>query len=121
MCSESHEIERFVNHDRGHAGPTVSTWNGHTVNARLANPSKAADRLRYFQCCDVFALPAECVADPIHEIEVAALVGAHEIAGTKPRVARLEHVAENLLFRIFRARVTLEPAADVGSILQKLA
>src|SRR5262249_21495294 len=46
---------------------------------------------------DVLALPAEGVADPVDEIEVAVGVDAHQVAGGEPGVALLEDVVQDLL------------------------
>ena len=69
----------------------------HAVDVRFGDAGKCRDRRGDFRGRDVLALPAEGVADPVDEIEKAACVPAHQIAGAKPGVARREHVAQDLL------------------------
>src|SRR5206468_2763054 len=121
MRPEGGEIEPITGNDRRHARPPFGARNGDAVHVGFLDSGKRTDRCRYLGGGDVFALPSERIADAIDEIEVAALVPTHEIAGPNPRVARLEHVAQELFLRGLVVCVALEPASNVRLVPQKLA
>src|SRR5690606_2580191 len=68
-------------------------------------------------CRDVLALPAEGVAQPVHEVEIALPVLAHQVAGAEPAVALLEHVGQDLLLRRLLVGIAREVVADVAADL----
>src|SRR6202021_453838 len=59
-------------------------------------------------CRDALAPPAKRIPDPIDEIEIAAGVGAHQIAGAVPGIAAFEHVAQDFLLRCRGVGIALE-------------
>src|SRR5581483_8986012 len=73
-----------------------------------ADAGAARDRLGNLGRRDVFALPAEGVADAVDEVEEAARVLAHQIAGAEPGVAGREHVAQDLFGRSGLVGIALE-------------
>src|ERR1700733_10927884 len=70
-----------------------------------------ADRVVDFAGRDIFALPAEGVADAVDEMEKALLVQPHQIAGAEPGVALGEDIAQYLLFGLAFVGVALEASA----------
>ena len=74
-------------------------------------PENSADCVGDFGSRDILALPAEGIADAVDEMEEAARVSAHEIAGAVPDVVRLENVAQDFPLRVLGAGVTLEFAS----------
>src|SRR5690606_2729722 len=75
--------------DRRHAGAAVELVDLDAIDDGLVDPRIARDHLRDFGRGDVFALPAEGVADTVDEIEIALRILAHEVAGAEPGVAPL--------------------------------
>src|SRR5205807_10599118 len=100
----------------GQAGPAAGARNGHAVDDRLLDLGKHGERLGHLGGRDVLALPAEGVADAVDEVVVAGLVPAHQVAGAKPRVTRLEDVAEDLALGRVGACVTLAGADEARRV-----
>src|SRR5258708_35759529 len=121
MCAEGVEVQLIGGDKHSHAGPAVGARNSDAIDSGLPDAGKRTDRLRYLGCRDIFALPAEGVADTIDEIEIALLVLLHEVAGTIPCVSWLEHVAEYFFPRGLLAGITLESTADVRRVHEKPA
>src|SRR6476619_6278862 len=95
--AETVEVEAVADHDRSHARPAVGALHGDPIDIRLHDAGKGVDDLGDLGGRDVLALPAEGVADPIDEIEIAARVAAHEVAAPEPQIPRLEGIAQDLL------------------------
>src|ERR1700681_3766759 len=115
MISEFFEIEAIVGHDRNHSRAAVGASNLDAVGGRIDNAPAVDDGFVHFGCRDVLSFPAESISDPVDEMEEAAFVKHHQIAGPKPGVALAEHVAENFLFGLGSVGVTLEAASAVVS------
>src|SRR5690242_14319971 len=96
MCSEGCEIQLIAGDEHRHSGPPIVARYLYAVHIGLLDSGKSADRLCHFGGRDIFSLPAEGVADTVDEVEIALLVLSHQVAGAKPCVSRLEHVAEYL-------------------------
>jgi len=75
-------------------------------------PGKPED-LGYLGGRDILAFPAEGIAHAVDEIEIAARVLAHQVAGAEPDIARLEDAADDLLRRCVLVGVALEAAAEI--------
>src|SRR5262249_39038039 len=107
--------------DGGQAGAACAAGNGHAVHARFDDSRKPRYRLGHLGRGHVLSLPTEGVADAVDEEEIAGVVLAHEVAGAKPGVARLEHVAQDLLLRLPRIAVALEAAGQARRPIRNLA
>ena len=81
------------------AAPSAAR-HGDAVHGRFGDAGKRRDRRGDFGGRHVLALPAKGVADAVDEIEEAAGILAHEIAGAVPGVAALEHVAQDFVLAI---------------------
>src|SRR5262249_3295720 len=60
---------------------------------------------------DIFALPAEGVANAIDEVEKALVIELHQIAGAEPGIAVSEDIAQNLLLCLAGVGIALEAAS----------
>src|SRR2546429_6940920 len=120
MGPECRQVQ-IIGHEDGHPGLAVGAGNGHAVDTGLLDAGKRTDRFGYLGGRYIFTLPAEGIPDSVDEIEIALLVLAHQIAGPKPGISRLEHVAEYLFLGGLHAGVALEPAAHVQRVLENLA
>ena len=96
MRAQGREIDRIVGDDRRHAGAALVARHGDAVHGGVADAAEAADGFGDLRGRNVLALPAKSVADPVDEIEIAALVAPHQVAGAEPGVARREDVAQDL-------------------------
>src|SRR5206468_6525888 len=95
-----------------HACAAVGAGNGDPVGRGIENAGAAVpDRVVHLARRDVLALPAERVADPVDEMEVALFIAQHEIARAEPGIAFGKDVAQHLLLGLGRVGVTLEGAA----------
>ena len=81
------------------ARPSAFAAPSHHTPRRPSPRGTRGDDARDLGGRDVFAFPAEGIADAIDEIEKPLLVLAHEIAGAIPGIAGEEHVAQDLLAR----------------------
>src|ERR1700676_3360894 len=115
MIPEFFEIKAIVGHDRNHSRAAVGAANLDAVSGRLDDAPAVDDGSVHFGCRDVLAFPAESISDPVDEMEKAAFVKHHQVAGPKPGIALAEHVAENFLFGLGSVGVTLEAASAVVS------
>ena len=60
---------------------------------------------------DTFSpFPAKRITNSIYEVEVSLVVFPHQVASAKPRVARVEYVAQDLSFGGLLVSIALEPA-----------
>src|SRR5262249_28679057 len=87
VISKCCKINTIAQHECGHTSTTVPSWDFNTVNIRFLDTGKSRDDLSNLGSGYVFTLPAEGIANAINEIEVAAFVLAHQVAGTKPSVS----------------------------------
>src|SRR5262245_20841348 len=83
-------------HDRGHPRAAVLVRQPYAVDGALRHARRAAQHVGNLLRGDVLALPAKRVADAIDEVVVPIGVAAQQVAGPEPRVAGLEHVAQQL-------------------------
>src|ERR1700732_1125563 len=113
MIPEFFEIEAVVGHDRNHPRAAVGASNLDAVGGGVDNAPAVDDDFVHFGCRDVLAFPAESISDPVDEVEKAAFVELHQVAGPKPGVALAEHVAQDFLFGLGSVGVTLEAAPAV--------
>src|SRR5580698_3969394 len=113
MVPEPSEVEAGIGDDCSHAGATVGTRHQDAVSRGVDHPSTFQDRLVHLGGRNIFALPAEGVAETIDEMEEATVVDLHQIAGAKPGVALGEHVAQDFLLSVRSVRVALEAAAGI--------
>src|SRR5690606_18523763 len=79
------------------------------------------DRFRYFGCGDIFALPAEGIANAVHEIKIAALVLPQQVARAEPGITLFKDITENLLFRFFLLRIAVKAAGRLIGIIGNAA
>ena len=107
--------------DRRHAGGAFAALYANTVDSRVLDTGKCRNGRCDLGRGHVLALPAERVADPVDEIEKSGFVHAHEIAGAKPGVARLEYIAKDLLLGVLALGVTFEYAAGLRGVPRDLA
>src|SRR5205807_2311927 len=92
-----------------------------TVDHRLGDAAAGSDGFRYLGGRDILALPAEGVADAVDEIEEAAGILAHQVAGAEPRIADGEDVAQYFFRRRVGVGIALERAAVFRSAVGHLA
>src|SRR5260370_26716231 len=111
LYREDPEIETLVRHQSRHAGAAVGAGDGDPVGRGVENAGAIPDRVVHLAGRDVLALPAEGVADPVDEMEVARRVAQHQIAGAEPGIAFGKDIAQDLLRGLGRVRVALERAA----------
>src|SRR5690348_16762567 len=109
MRAQRAEVETRRRDERRHALLPFMAGNAHAIDIRILDTGKRGDRLRDFRRRDILALPAEGVADAVDEIEIAARVLAHQVAGAEPRIALLEHVAQHLALARLLFRIAFEP------------
>ena len=107
------EIEPSVDLQQRHSRAPVGARNRDPVDDRLRHARTGAEDRRDFERGDVLALPAKSVADAIDERVEAVGVATHEIAGSHPRVSRLEDVAQDFLFRLDGFAVALETSGGI--------
>src|SRR5580704_9659191 len=108
MLAQSRQIQRAIDDERHHAGCALGAGNGNAVNGRFGDAGERGERRGNFAARDILALPAKRIADAIDEIEIAAGVGAHQIAGAVPGVAALKYVAQDFFLRFRGAGIALE-------------
>src|SRR6202011_3388595 len=111
LYREDPEIETLVRHQSRHAGAAVGAGDGDAVGRGVENAGAIPDRVVPLAGRDVLALPAEGVADPGDEMEVALLIAQHQIAGAEPGIPFGKDIAQYLLLGLGRVRVALERAA----------
>src|SRR3984893_1417320 len=122
MLAKCRKVDRAGAHDFRHAGPPVGARHGYAIHIGIDNAGKRRDGGRHFGRRDIFALPAKRVPDAIDEIVKAAIVPPHQIAGAKPSVTTLEHVAQNLFFRRLAIRISIETGTRIaGDAADRLA
>src|ERR1700722_9992757 len=98
MFASLQQIQSLVGHDGGHTCSTFGRGQVHAVHTCLYYSRKRGHSSGDFRTCNILTLPAEGIADPIHEIKVAAFINPHEVPGAVPGIAALEHVAKDLAF-----------------------
>src|SRR5215472_16937933 len=96
MPAKGNQVQFTLYLDSRHARAAVSSGNRHTIHTGQLDSRKRANCLRDFGGGDVFAFPAEGIADAIDKIEEAPPVFSHQVAGTDPSIARLEDVTDDL-------------------------
>src|SRR5262249_56545064 len=121
MVAKRVQVEMLLGDDRSHAGAAVTAGNLDAVDVGLQRIGELADGFLDFGGGDVLALPAEGVADAVDEKEVAGGVLAHQVAGSEPDVACLEHIAQDLPVGLALSRITLETGDRLRRVLQDLA
>src|SRR6202521_2406489 len=121
VLAEGRKIERALGAQPRHAGAPRLAGDAHAVNDGFQNSRERGHHLGHLEGRYVLALPAKSVADPVDEIEIAALVLLHDVAGAEPGVTLLEHVAQDFLRGGGLLGVSLETAARLGRILEDLA
>src|SRR5262245_59817062 len=117
MRMKRREVEVRLGDDCRHSGPPVAAGHRDAVDVGLKRTVEGADRLFDFGGGHVFALPAKGVADAVDEIEIAVRILAHEVAGSEPHVAFLDHVVQYFLFGFRGCRIAFEPLTGFGRIL----
>ena len=94
--------------DGSHADATISVGQLHPVHVGFLNAGAAAERISHLVGRHVLALPAERVANPVHEVNETVAVHPHQV----PRAEELIPVSERALHDFFlgglRARVARE-------------
>jgi hypothetical protein len=88
------EIALSFADDRGHAGAAVAADHGDAVDIGFRDAGKVLIAPRPSEVETFSPFQRNGVADAVDEIEIAALVLAHQVAGAEPGIALLEHVAE---------------------------
>src|SRR4051794_37601603 len=92
--TESGEIEFPAGDKHGHSSSPLRTGDGNTVHISMGYTRKRANRLGHLGSRNIFSFPTECIANPIDKVEVPLLISSHQVATSKPRVARLEDVSQ---------------------------
>src|SRR5262249_20754330 len=121
MIAQRGQVEIVLGDDGGHAGATVAARNLHAVDIGLQNAVESTYCLLHLGGRDVLPFPTESIADAVDEIEIAVLVLAHQIAGSKPEIAFFEHVVQDLSVGLGVVRIALEPLAGFGRLLEDFA
>src|SRR5215475_839059 len=121
MVAKRRQVEMLLGNDRRHAGAAVAAGNLHSVDVGLQRVGELADGFLDFGGGDVLAFPAEGVTDAVDEGEVAGGGLAHQVAGSEPDVACLEHIAQDLPVGLALSRITLETGDRLRRVLQDLA
>src|ERR1700760_1144254 len=81
------------------------------ISGGIEHALACADRVIDLAGGDILALPAEGVADAVHEMEEALVIEPHQIPGAKPGVAFHEGVAQDFLLGLGLVGIALEAAA----------
>src|SRR5262249_17557518 len=115
------QVKMLLGDDRRHAGATVTARNLDAVDVGMQRVGELADGFLDLSSGDVLALPTEGVADAVDEKEVAGGVLAHQVAGSKPDVVLLEHVAQDLSVGLVLGRIALEAGGRLRRVFQDLA
>src|SRR5580692_10530420 len=113
MIGEFREVEAVIGDDGGHSGAAIGALDRDAIGRGVGNAGTIQNRLVHLRRRDVLALPAEGIAEAIDEMEKAALIAPHQIAGAKPGVAPGEYVAQDLLFGFGGIGVALETTARI--------
>ena len=92
----------------------------HAIDSGFGNPFKGCHRLRHLRGRDILALPAERIADPVDEIEISVRVPHHQVARAKPRIARREHIPQNLPLARVLFGIAFEPVRRCERIIDNL-
>ncbi len=122
MGAQAVEIEfgDIVDHQSRHPGAAFVAGNRDAVDDGFFDALERRDRLGDLRGRDVLALPAKGVADPVDEVEIAAAVAPHQVAGAEPGVLRLEHAAQDLGRGRRRVGIAVEPRGGVARIVADL-
>ncbi len=107
---------RLVDDQAGHAGAAAAARDLHAIDIDLEDPRHGSDHPGDLGGGDILALPAEGVPDPVHEIQIAEPVGAHQVPRPEPGIPGLEHVAENLALGRTGVGIALEPHLGLGRV-----
>src|ERR1700733_5041082 len=100
-----------VDHYGSHSGAAIAACNSHSVGGCIDYARTVQNRAVNFAGCNIFALPAEGIAEPINKIKESGLVAPHKITGTKPGGAWNQHVTKDLLCGFARISIPLKAAA----------
>src|SRR3984957_371400 len=111
LIPEFIDIEMVADHYGSHSGAAIGAWNSHSVGGCIDYARTVQNRVVNFAGCNIFALPAEGIAEPINKIKESRLVAPHQITGTKPGVAWNQHVTKYLLFGFAWISIALKAAA----------
>ena len=96
-----------------HPRAPVGAGNRNSVDDRFRHARTGAQDARDFVRSDVLALPAKGVANAIDERIETVRIATHEVAGSHPRVSRLEDVAEDFLLGLDSFAIALEASAGI--------
>src|SRR5690606_38415735 len=122
IVTQAFEFEIFTRRDRGHASAAIDIVDLDAIDVGFIDAGIARDHFGHLCRRNVFALPAERVADAIDEIRIAVFVLAHQIAGAEPRVAFVDGITLDLAFRrgivaaagVIMPRIVLDQAAGLS-------
>ena len=121
MLAEGFQIEVAPDDKARHAATPVLAGHLDAIDQRILDPGLTCQRLGDFHGRDILALPAEGVAHPVDEIEIAVGVLLHEVAGAEPGIAVRRHVAQDLALRGLAVGIALEPVHGIAGIVDDLA
>ena len=113
MFGEGLGVELGVRHQGGHPRLAVLAGHGDAIDDGLGHAGAFHQHLFDLGGRDVLALPAEGVAHPVDEVEIALGVLFHQVARAEPAVALLEDVGQDLLLRGGLVSIAREVVADV--------
>src|SRR5882672_2993999 len=74
MTPQKIKIDCAVRDQSRHAGTPLGFWNRDAINGDISDSGERRNRLLDLERGDVLALPAETIADTIHEIPEARLI-----------------------------------------------
>src|SRR5512132_2929423 len=121
MATKRRQVEMLLGNYRRHTGAAVTAGNLDAVDVGLQRVGELGDSFLDLGGGDVLAFPAESVADAVDEEAVNGGVLAHQVAGSEPDVARLEHVAQDLSVGLVLGRIALEAGDWLRRVFQDLA
>src|SRR6202012_635224 len=113
------EVRSLAQLDRGHSGAPTGAWNLYTEDGAVLDGIVGRERGLHLGGGDVLPLPAEGVAEPVHEGRMAHALRAHHVARVEPAVALFESVAYQLLFAGLLVGVPVEGLQPVDRAEQQ--
>ncbi len=121
MRPQLRHIDITWRNDRRHASAPIRPRHMHTIYVGFLDAREHGNRFRHFGGCNILALPAERVPNPVHKIEIAKLVLFQKITGPEPGISLLKHITQNLLFCLFFLGVSVKSSRWRFGIIADLA
>src|SRR6185312_4733484 len=121
MRMQGGKIEHIRGDDGRHAGASIVARYGDAIDVGILDAGERVAGLGNLRGRHFLALPAAGVPDAVYEIEIAAPVLAHQIAGAEPGIALGEHVVQDLVLVLAFGSVALETIARLRWVLDDAA